>query len=777
MVEVRASRAAVATLMCAVLLVSSAPAVQTFPYDPHEHCTLRLIDSWRDPGGLGSDLVFVLNVEGNRLLLVGYGAPGEVRVTDLDLGNAIVMEPPSPGFFARGADWTRSEENVVVWGDALGGEPLALFDVSTGRLDETAAWLDLVDLVEVTEVSFFAGDSIATVAGRDENGTSHLLFIETRQKAIRWDYEWEGNHTILVVEDNSRELVVADSGGTITVIQGQDWNEFRTFPGVLHGGAASWHVPIDHQWGFGDAEGRVVMSHDHPFYPQFNITVGDGPVTGFAWTLGRLWDFVMALRLPGGGSRMEAWEMLPEGDHREGSSCLFSLEISGNVTMMTPDPRGWSRVLVAMGDGTIASYKMDVRSRPIYMPPDDPDVTDGLGLEPFIEWHPGGETDALLMRYEFNHQGSLIALRGFGDREDLRVIDRTFETVAELKVPWEPEEHSGMVWSDSDRWLVTWAHVPGGDQELRLRVFEAPTFTISTTFPDELVLNSVYTLWDMAFLPGDQVVAIACSNMTSDGVVMFLNLTSGELEREVVMPEGGAFLDLEWDGGDIVALLDQGGIWALSPPDWRYTRTGAGPDVHPMCFDVNATSGWCILEDRWNFSIWNGSSREEALHWCTDPASIFDVSWTNGMVGDFVLANPRIEGSAIQLWRPGAGTAGDWRSVGGARMMTQLNSSRKVVQMEADPAYPGLMAVSFEDGTLSLYHLNITPYPPPPEELGDLDIGPIYPLPNDQNGTGDGGDGDDGRYWVFPVAFMASIIVVLAVVMLWVRIKVRRKKD
>ena len=57
-------------------------------------------------------------------------------------------------------------------------------------------------------------------------------------------------------------------------------------------------------------------------------------------------------------------------------------------------------------------------------------------------------------------------------------------------------------------------------------------------------------------------------------------------------------------------------------------------------------------------------------------------------------------------------------------MISELNSSHNVKQIEADPAFPGLMAVSFDDGTLALYHLNLTPYPDPPEELGHQSLHP-----------------------------------------------------
>ncbi len=776
----RSPRTVAAVLACALLLVASLPAAHTFPYDPEEHSYLREVASWKDPGGAGADLRFKLSPDATRLLLVGYGAPGEVRVTDLDLGNATVLEPPSPGFVAKGADWSQTGERIAVWGEAQEGPRLAVYDQPSYIRNTTAGWLDLVTFPEVTEVSFFADDIIVSVAGRDGNGTSHLMFIEAHYDAVRWDHIWEGNHTILEVADSSRELVIADSGGTITYILGHNWNEFERFPGALHGGAASWHVPVEHQWGFGDAEGRVVMSHDFPFYPQFNVTVGDGPVTGFAWTFGRMWDFVTALRLPGGGTRLDGWQTFPEDTLEEVPEHLCSLDIEGNVTMMGPDPRGWSRVLVAMDDGTLASYKLDIRPKPPYYELGDPDDPDGRGLEPFAAWHMEGTPDQMEMRFHFNYAGSLIALQGFGGHNDLRVINRTFDEVAEIPMPIDDFLLVGVEWSSTGRWLVYWGY-PGPDwSELVLRAYDVPSFNDSTSFDAQLVLNVTNTLWDMLFLPGDRVLALSCYNDTGQQVVMLLDLGTGEVLSEVLGPEGTSLTDLMWDGENMVALSMSGRFWTLSPPYGSYNRTGVGPSAPPRDVSVNASSGWCHLDQDCNVTVMNGTPREEVLGFEMVPDLPNCIAWT-GVPGDFVVGAIRwFSGSSLQLWRLGAGEEGDWRSVGGARLMTELNSSRTVKQIEADPAFPGLMAVSFDDGTLALYHLNLTPYPAPPEELGGLDIDPYIPPPDDGDGNEtDGNDSRDwGSYWdwVFPVV-LAVLLVVLVAAAVVLRVLIGREGD
>ena len=753
-----------AVIACAFLLVASLLAVQTYPYDPEQDSFLVMVTSWRDPGGKGADLSFDLNQDMTRLLLVGYGAPGEVRVTDLDLGNATVLEPPSPGFFAKGAEWSHSEERIVVWGEALEGASFAVYDLPSYQRNTTALWLDLVTLPEVTEVSFFSGDTIASVAGRDVNGTSHLVFIETDSAAVRWDYVWEGNHTIMEVGYNDREPVISDSGGTITLIQGNNWNEFNRFRGALPGGAVSWHIPIEHRWGFGGAEGGVVVSSDLPALPEYNLTVGDGPVTGFAWTFGRELDFVTAMQHPGGGSRLDGWQMFPEGGEAEVPDLLCTLDIEGVVTMIDNDPRGWSRVLVAMDDGTLASYMLNIRPNPLTYLAGDPDDPDGRGLEPFAAWHMEGTPDDV-MRFSFNHAGSLIALQGFNGRNDLRIINRTFDEVAVIQVPSNDFELTGFEWSSTDRWLIYWGtFIKPEGRTFVVQAYDVPSFDKSTSFDTQKVTEVTHAIWDMLFLPGDEVLAMCCAHASTNYVVMLLDLDTGEMLSEVILP-GGRY-DMSWDGDNIVLASDQGGIWTLSPPYGEFNRTRMGPDVFSKMVSVNGSSGWCHVGWQYNISVMTGTPREEVLTFEMKPDYPMCAAWTS-VPGDFVLGSAKwSKGSSLQLWRLEAGEDGDWRSVGGARLITELNSSRIVKQIEADPAFPGLMAVSFDDGTLALYHLNLTPYPAVPEELEGLHIDPYVPPPDDGNGNDNGIQWGSDWDWVFPVALVSTIVALLAVLVI-----------
>ena len=94
-----------------------------------------------------------------------------------------------------------------------------------------------------------------------------------------------------------------------------------------------------------------------------------------------------------------------------------------------------------------------------------------------------------------------------------------------------------------------------------------------------------------------------------------------------------------------------------------------------------------------------------------------------------------------------------------------------VIKFGSDPgmlqgrAHPGLFPPGLTDGTIALYSLNLTPYPPPPEELAGDDIGPI-------NGTVNQGNGGVEPQTLADFAYLIGIVVVIAlllVLLIWLK--------
>ncbi len=764
-------RWATAIAIVAVLLgmtqMPSFTSGDTFMYDPERDAFIEEVAAWTDPGGRGADLRFNFSTDGSMILLRGYGSPNELRVVDLEMETLAVLPRVEMPHEVRGFTWSETDRWIVAWSRPEGGGPdfLQFFDVPSFEPNTSVPWVDAIDLPTIDVVTMLGHDEIAMVAGRDSNSTSILLVIEVEAARVHKRFVWEGNHTIVVAGDTGRETVIVDSGGNIVMMAGFDWDLRRQYENAMVGSPRSWYIPVDQQWAFGDSAGRLVMSHNHPFYNQYNITVGEGPVTGFSWTDGRMWDFMAAVRHQDGGTRLVGWQMMGEG-YLGGHQELCHKDLDGNVTMMRPDHHGWGRVLVAFEDGRLSSYRLNVRPFPVTMIPGTPDQVDWPGFEPFRKWrHEDAKGEHL--RFRFNHRGSLIMLHGFASPDDIRVVNRTMDTVAVLEPPYDEFEFVDLAWSANDQWLLGWGIVPDPEVTWSMRaiLFDVPTFDVNTTsLIPEYILNVTYNIWSAVFLPGDDILAMSCGNITTgENVILFLDLHDGSVVKEV--PQGTEEIyDLKMDGDDLVAVGYNAIPMTFSPPDWELVDSGFRLDESYKTFDAHNASGWAVADNEYNLTIYNGTPRELAFRGDTGIRPIFGATWTRFREGDLVIAIHRVlaEGTNLQLWqtvdRPG---------LPGMRMLGQVNSSKSFVQMEADPAFLGLMAVSFSDGTFALYHMNVTPYPPPPEEISGLDIGPIDEPPNGNGGDGNGTDGGDdswGSNWsnLFPVLLLVALVALVA---------------
>ena len=163
-------------------------------------------------------------------------------------------------------------------------------------------------------------------------------------------------------------------------------------------------------------------------------------------------------------------------------------------------------------------------------------------------------------------------------------------------------------------------------------------------------------------------------------------------------------------------------------------------------------------------SIFTGTPRESIFEIRDDPRAMFAIAWTL-VDGDFLFAFERESGgTTIQLWQ-----TQDRPGLPGVQVITQLNITKICFQLAGDPANPGLVAASFDDGTFALYYLNLTPYPPPPEELAGEDVGPI-------NGNGTQGNGEIEPQTLADFAYLIGIVVAL-VILLALLIWLKREED
>jgi ribosomal protein L32E len=759
-----------ALLIILILMAILSPALSsawTFPYDVGKESRIEEVISWRHPDGEGMNLRFEPSHDGTMLLLTGYGGPDEVRVVDRNLTTLMVLALPEEPFHLKGATWSELDDRIAVWGTvgAIESDVLVLFDVTTTERNESAPWLDIVDLETIDEVTFLAGDLIVAVAGRDGTGTSILKFIEAQVPRVHRSFVWHDNNTIVEINYSLAQIIVVDEVGNVEIFSAMDWTSVDYFEGLLDGGPTGWYMPWNRSWGVGDAQGRLFLWIESSNELQSNITVGEGPVQGFTWTEGRSGDFLVAVERSEGGSRLMAWQRWDEFRFEQSMGELNHLNLTANVTMMATDPGGWGWVMVAFDDGTLAIYKFVVRPLPREMSPGVPEEWDGLGLEPFRKWrHEDGKGADL--RFTFNHQGTLILLQGYRSPKDVRVVNRTLGTVAVLGLNEGSTILKGIEWSSNDRYLVAWKQLPDGPP-INFIVYDVPTFKISRELELDWLEKMVDYVVSIEFLPGDDALAVAC---IYEGVTKLLIVDLGTMsviiEHQLpTIPE--PFIDLSMDGNDLVAITEDGAITTFSQPDWSVNQTDVGIDGYPARFDVHGGSGWLYEPDFQNLSVFTGHPRTLTYEVHDLYDSIYGLAWTR-VAGDFVIGFDSIfYGTKILLFQ-----TQDRPDIKGVQVLSQLNTSKYVVQLAGDPLYPGLVAASFTDGTFGLYHLNLTPYPPPPEEIGGEDIGPVDD-PNGGNG-GNGGDGNGGQAWgsiaadIFLVAIIVALVAVSAIY-LWLR--------
>jgi hypothetical protein len=743
-------------LVTLMLLVPPPSQAWIFPYDPIEEAYIKEAESWAHPDGEGADLHFNFSRDHSMLLMVGYGAPGEVRVMDRNMSTLAILEPPHEGFLAKGASWAEDDSSVVVWGRAPAdiNDTIALYDLPSFTQNRTQPWIDLVDLPHIDHVNYHGYNAIMSVAGRDVHGTSRLFFIEVNSVRIHRNIAHPGNNTIVIVGSTGGELVIADSGGNIDLITGGDWIVSERFEGVLKGGATAWYIPYGGLWAIGGAGGSVFVPLGS-LREEIDLTIGSGPIQGFSWTLDRGDDFFAAIPRPEGGSRLVAWQAADEL-HRNGSEGpICHLNTTASVTMMEPEPGGLGRVLVAFDDGTLGAFRLVIRPRPTEMRPGDPDEPDGKGLESFRKWrHESGEGDYL--SFKFNNRGSLILLRGYASLHDIRVVNRTMNTLAVLDLPFDKETVNGAEWSSTDRYLVAWGQ-PKEMEGSPIVIYDVPSFKKSKELDLGWITDRVLFVSSVEFLNGDDILAVGGSDGEVHSIVI-LDLGKKKILEEHLFPGGNEITEIHRDGEDLMAIFSNGAVITLSSPDWNIDRTGISMHGLVVTSDVHGEWGWLAIAEHQNLSVFTGDPREPVFEIGGPPGTLYAVAWTL-VDGDMVFAMVRpYGGTSIQLWQ-----TRDRPGLEGVQPITQINTTKLCVFLAGDPAHPGLIAAGFADGTFALYSLNLTPYPPPPEELVGEDIGPI-------NGTGNPGNGEaaprplsDYAYIIGLVVAIGGLIVLLVV--------------
>jgi hypothetical protein len=321
--------------------------------------------SWRDPGGAGSDLRVDPSPDGSRLLLVGYGAPNELRVTDRSLKTIAVLEPPGTPFAVRGAVWSETARYIVAWGRVSGAtvDAIAVYNGTTYAPAGSAVPRESVPLTAVDCARFVAGDRILALAGDDPNGTSTVVFLEVGPFAFLKSNPHPGGATVLAIESDGVDLLLLDDAGYLSVYSTRDWTPARRYHD-LNGTPTAWSIEPLYPWLAGDSTGRVTAWQGHHQYAKMNLTLASRPVEAICWGGGESGALV-GTPAEGGGSLIQAWGIDIGG--AEPSVVVAEARTNQTVVMMASDHATKGGVLAAFDDGTLKTYWLDIKH--VYPPP------------------------------------------------------------------------------------------------------------------------------------------------------------------------------------------------------------------------------------------------------------------------------------------------------------------------------------------------------------------------------------------------------------------------
>ena len=345
-------------LLAVVMLVMWAPHAHEMS---HLDTSLEKTGEWRDPSAAGADLRFDVSPDGSRLLLVGYGAPNELRVTDRSLKTLSVLAPPGTPFAVKGAVWSDTGRYILVWGrvadesvDALTVYDAATFAAVPDLVPRGSVPLDTIDAAHLVAI-----DRILALAGSSPNGTERVLFCEVNPFLLLKDAPARGEGRVVSIDIDGRELVCVDDAGYLVVYSTNNWTFLRRYhdlPGAPTAVCISELFPT--QWAVGDSTGNLTIWWGWPMVVWLNLSLGPGPIQAIALVQGDSDIALVGVPAPGGGSRLQLWSLV----HAYGRvpTVVGEVGTDATVTMLGPDPRAGTGVIAGFSDGTLRTYRLSV---------------------------------------------------------------------------------------------------------------------------------------------------------------------------------------------------------------------------------------------------------------------------------------------------------------------------------------------------------------------------------------------------------------------------------
>ncbi len=315
-----------------------------------------------DAAPTGSPAWVRFDENGANLLVWGHEGTNDIRVLGRDLATREVLELPSPGFTVKGVEWCEGSDHIVVWGspgDDL-NDTLVFYESPSWSIGEGYLTADLIPLVEIDYVYSLANNIIFAVAGRDANGTSRVLFMETGSKSIIQDGPVWDNRSVVSITTDGRFMYVLDDNGGLIVHSTKDWTILLQVELLSTPFSSHFIERGNIEKVFGGQDGTVSTRADMERDDWKTFSTGSGQVLGI-WSndIGDITNYIVAATPKGESSSiMQIWDPMGGSNwshHRSDT-------IDGRVSMMALDPTSNTTIVVAFQDGSVAMYELFKKS-------------------------------------------------------------------------------------------------------------------------------------------------------------------------------------------------------------------------------------------------------------------------------------------------------------------------------------------------------------------------------------------------------------------------------
>lgn len=309
---------------------------------------------------------------GYNLLVWGHEGPNDVRLLGRDLQTRKVLDIPA-GFTVEGVAWGDFSDRIVVWGSPGAGlnDTLVFYQSPSWDVEDDFIPQGLIPLVEIDSAQFFAADLIFSVAGRDANGSSRIIVVQTEQDVIIRNDPVPDDRTVVHIGNDGRFMAILDDQGRLIVYVTTDWTFLREFD-LLSAPFSSYFIED------GNVD-RIIGGRDGTIKTQFGLNEdmwmtlesGTGPVLGVFFanqdeSYGG--DYLIsAVPGEGSGSVLQVWD--PKGGSNW--TLVKGFDIDGRVSMLARDPRENLTIVVGFDDGSVSMYDLVVTRHEISDKPGD----------------------------------------------------------------------------------------------------------------------------------------------------------------------------------------------------------------------------------------------------------------------------------------------------------------------------------------------------------------------------------------------------------------------